>query len=124
MQTLEELAEFVRENIPQSKAVSHLTVNATAQIISFRWNSMEFAVRQSLEVFQVKGTRVEITAASLLLQAILQSSSRVAKLMGAVVESLGQAQDFFKRNEASKGMELLIPAKKAIEKLAQKRVPA
>ena len=122
IQNTEELAEFVRQNIPQLKSVSQLKVNAASQTISFKWNSIEFLVRQTLEVYQVKGTTVEITAASLLMQALLQTTSRVQKMMEVVVESLGQSQDFLKRNEIGKGMELLTPAKRAIAKLVPKQL--
>ena len=122
IQNTEELAQFVRENIPQLKSVSQLKENAASQTISFKWNSIEFLVRQTLEVYQVKGTMVEITAASLLMQALLQTTARIQKLMEVVVESLGQSQDFLKRDESAKGMELLTPAKRAIAKLVPKQV--
>ena len=51
---LDELAQYIRENIPQNKAIQHLEVQATLDAVTFKWNSTEFLVRKSLDVFQIK----------------------------------------------------------------------
>ena len=114
---LDELAQYIRENIPQNKAISNLEVQAPLDAVTFKWNSMEFLVRKSLDVFQVKEKKIYITAASMLMQVVLQTASRIDRVLAATVESLEQAQDLMKRSDVSKAMQLLDPVKKALAKL-------
>ena len=114
---LDELAQYIRENIPQSKAIQHLEVQATLDAVTFKWNSTEFLVRKSLEVFQIKEKKIYITASSMLMQVVLQTASRIDRVLAATVESLDQAQDLMKRSDVSKAMQLLDPVKKALAKL-------
>ena len=114
---LDELAQYIRENIPQNKAISHLEVQAPLDAVTFKWNSMEFLVRKSLDVFQVKEKKIYITAASMLMQVVLQTASRIDRVLAATVESLEQAQDLMKRSDVTKAMQMLDPVKKALAKL-------
>ena len=118
---LDELAQYIRENIPQNKSISHLEVQASLDGVTFKWNSMEFLVRKSLDVFQVKEKRIYITAASMLMQVVLTTASKIDRVLAATVESLDQAQDLMKRSDVSKAMQLLDPVKKALAKLVPTR---
>ena len=118
---LDELAQYIRENIPQNKAISNLEVQAPLDAVTFKWNSMEFLVRKSLDVFQVKEKKIYITAASMLMQLALLNASRIDRVVGATVESLDQVQEMLKRSDTAKAFSLLTSVRAALIKLVPNR---
>ena len=117
---LDDLAQHVRETVPQSKAITHFEVKEPLQAVTFKWNGMEFLVRMSLEVFQVKEKRIYITAGSMLMQAALLSASRIDRVLAGSVDSLDQAMDLLKKSEVTKAMMLVEPVKKVLQRLVPK----
>ena len=117
---LEDLARYIRENVPQAKAITHLETKESMKAVTFKWNSTEFLVRNTLEVFQVKEEKIYITASSMLMESVLRSANRIDQVLGASVESIEQAMEFFKKSEPEKATRLLDPVKKAIRRLIPK----
>ena len=82
---------------------------------------MEFLVRKTLDVFQVKEKKVYVTAASMLMQLALLNASRIDRVLGATVESLDQAQEMLKRSDTAKAFSLLTSVRAALIKLVPNR---
>lgn len=117
--TLEELIQFVRRTIPQSKAIKHLAANDQAQILTFEWQSRKFAVRTSLETFEMKGKRLFITGASGLLQNLFLSKAKNATVLAEVSETLQQVEGQMRDNQQN-GLVLLQTVKNTLARLAGK----
>lgn len=116
--SLEEVAQYVRQTLPQSKAIQNLQLRADIGALTFRWNGREFLVKPSLEVFELKGPNVIITGASMLMQAALMTKNKNEKVIVAMVDTMKQAEDFIKANQKDNGLSLLATVKKTMGSLA------
>jgi hypothetical protein len=67
---LAELRDYVREAVPCPRALLQLKENETAGRVTFIWLGVEFFVKPSLHVFEVRGHALYITRLSTLLQAV------------------------------------------------------
>lgn len=117
--TLEELVQYVRRTIPQSKAIKHLTADDKAQVITFEWQSRRFAVRTSLQTFEMKGQRLFITGASGLLENLFTSKAKNNAVLTEVNETLLQVEGQM-RDDEKRGLDLLQSVKTTLAKLAGK----
>ena len=118
---LDELAGYIREKIPEARAISGLEVQASLDAVLFKWQSMEFLVRKTLDVYQVKEKKIYVTAASMLMQLALVNASRIDRVLGATVESLDQVQEMLKRSDTAKAFSLLTSVRAALIKLVPNR---
>ena len=118
--TLDELVPYLRKNVPQSKAIKNLVADQKAGVVTFEWQARRFAVRTSLETFEMKQTRLFVTGASGLLQVILASKTRHQTVVGELVDKLDEALDVVKKDQ-QKAMTLLQPVKTKLAALAGKR---
>lgn len=111
---LEELARFIRETLPQPKAILNLQLKDPPGVVTFRWHQREFLVKPSLEVFEIKGKNIFITGASMLIQTAFLKKKKLETVIGAATETLHQVEEFFKGSQFEKGATLLVSVKKAL----------
>ena len=114
---LEELAQYIRLTVPQSKFIEGLQIKETAGVVSFRWQGREFLVKPSLEVFESKGTNVFITGASALMQLAFIKKDKNKKVLEAVLDSITRAEDLIKAMQTENGLKLLGTVKQSLIKL-------
>jgi hypothetical protein len=119
--TLEELAQYIMRTLPQSKAVSHLNTDAKAGVVSFDWNSHKFMVKPSLEVLEVKGNNLFITAASMLMQAAFTTYDKNSRVLSVMDDTLRQVEEFLTNHQNEKAMSLLEPVKQTLTRLCGSR---
>ena len=117
---LEELSGYIRQTLPDQKAILRLQKNEQAGIVEFTWHARQFVVRPNLEVFELKGKNLLITGASMLMQAALKTKEKNKKVIEAVVDTLHAAEENMRGN-TSKGLALLTEVKKILARLAGKQ---
>jgi hypothetical protein len=118
-QQLEELVQFIRQIVPQSKAIMNLSIDEKAGVVMFGWQSHKFIVKPSLEVLELRGINLMITGASILMQTALARTEKDRRVLGAVDESLGQVENFFSNHESEKGLTLLETVKQTVTKMGR-----
>lgn len=114
---LEELAEYIRRAVPQSRLIENLQVKEKADVVSFRWQGREFLVKPSLEVFESKGTNVFITGASVLMQLTFAKKDKNKKVIEVVLESIARAEDLIKGRQTENALNLLKTVKQSLVRL-------
>jgi len=119
MQTLQELAEYIRKTLPQASTIANLTANDQAGVVEFGWQSRHFVVRTNLEVMEKKDKNLYITGASMLMQAAFMTRNANQKVIEGIVNTLQQVEDTVKRDQP-RGLSLLQSAKQSVARLAGK----
>ncbi|MBM3833851.1 MAG: hypothetical protein FJ403_11390 [Verrucomicrobia bacterium] len=119
MQQLEELAQYIRQTLPQPKAITRLAIDTKANVVSYAWNAHKFLIKPSLEVLELRAINLVITGASMLMQAALMKRDKDNKVLGAIDESLRQVEDLFSNHQSEKGLALLESVKRTLEKIAR-----
>lgn len=117
-QALEELVQYIRQTVPQSKQIKHLTVDEAAKVVTFEWQSRRFAVHISLRTFELKGTQLFVTGASGLMQDLLIRKVNNREVIGEVMKTLQEIEGRVKDNQ-QQAMDLLQTVRRTLEK----RVP-
>lgn len=121
-QTLAELTQYVRETVPHSKNITHLRSIADADLVAFHWQGREFAVKKSLHVMEMKGKRLYITGASMLMQLVLTNKNRNEKIIRNIVSILAECEEAIgHRRQSDTGLKLIEIAKGSLATLAGKR---
>ena len=119
--TLEELTRYVRETVPQAKTISHLRPIEEADAVTFRWRGRDFVVKRSLEVLEMKGKKLYVTGASMLMQLVLTNKSRNEKVLETIVKTLAESEAaIMERHRTEDGLRLLEMAKASLARLAGK----
>ncbi len=119
MQTLQELAEYIRKTLPQASTIANLSANEQAGVVEFAWQSRHFVVRTTLEVMEKKDKNLYITGASMLMQAAFMTRNGNQKVIEGIVNTLQQVEDTVKRDQM-RGLSLLQSAKQSVARLAGK----
>lgn len=123
VQNLDELEQYLRKVMPQWKSVQYLRKNAQAGFVDFKWNGHHFAVKPTLESFELKDNKLYITGGSLLLQNALVIRTGNEAKFDAMAEILSKAEESVRSN-ADQALALVASVKKTIENmLAQHRLP-
>lgn len=119
IETSEQLAQYVRQNLVPSSAITGLKIHELHGFLSFRWYERDFVVKKSLEVFEVKGQNLLVTGASMLMNSVLKKAENDAKTIDALVGSIRQAEDLIGDEEQrNSGYNLLTSVKATLLKLA------
>ncbi len=120
IESLEQLTQYIRETVPQSKTITHLKPVPEADAISFHWQGREFVVKRTLEVLELKGKQVFLTGASMLMQIVLTHRNRNERTIEGIVAALRESEDLIANKTRSQaGMQLLKAAKATLAKLAR-----
>lgn len=117
---LNELLRFIMETVPQPKAIQNLQIKDPPGVAAFRWHQREYIVRPSLQVFELKGKEVFVTASTMLLQTAFMRKRTTNKVLEVAVETLQQVEGFIKGNSVEKGFTLLASVKKTLSGLANR----
>ena len=115
---LTELIQFIRETVPQPKEILELQIKDPPGVAYFRWHQREYIVNPALQVFELKGKDVFVTASSMLLQAALMRKRGTSKVLEVAVQTLHQVEEFIKGRSIDKGVLLLASVKKTISGLS------
>jgi hypothetical protein len=118
LQTLDELEQYLRMVMPQWKAVQQFKKNPQSGFIDFKWNGHHFAVKPTLESFEIKDNRLFLTGGSLLLQSALVSRTGNEAKIVAIVDTLNKAEDVI-ISRPEEGLSLVAAVKKTLAAMAQ-----
>ncbi len=117
-ETLDELAVYIRETIPQPKSISGLRRMTEAGAVGFAWNGREFVVKSSLQALEIKNGKIFVTGASMLMQMALVKRNLNEKVLSAVVDNLRQTEELLNDpKQRDHGLTLLQTVKAALKKL-------
>lgn len=123
IQTLDELVHHIRKTVPQSKTITRMTSDQKAGAVMFDWQSRKFAVKKSLQVFEMKGPKLYKTGASTLLQANLEARAENQMVIANIVEKLQQAEKLVE-SDSNQGLSLLQSVKQTMEKILRRNTVA
>lgn len=123
LQSLEELEEYLRQVMPQWKSVQQLQRNQKYGFIDFKWNGHHFAVKPTLETFELKANNLYITAGSLLLHNALLTRTGNEQRIGAIVETMDKMNEILISHQ-QEGLALLGSVKATLQRLVMNRVKA
>ena len=108
IETLDELAQYVRQSLPDSRSILHLKVNPKMGAVSFIWQGLEFVVKPSLQVVEVRGYTLYVTGVSTLLQTVLMREHANVKVLEMALKSVEEAQEMIQvQNLHQPGMKLM-----------------
>jgi hypothetical protein len=116
---MKQVLDHIRQTVPQPKAMTHVKPSEEQGIVEFTWHARHFVVRTNLQVFEVKGSTLLITGASMLMQATLMTRDRHGKVLEAVIELIKAAEDNMLTNQA-KSFPLLSQVKSTLTRMIGK----
>ena len=118
---LEELTQYIRQTLSQSKHLANLQKNEGAGVLTFHWQGKEFLVKPTREVFEVRGKNLYITRSSVLVQSVLLKQDAKQKVVETVLDVLAKAEDMIAgRRQTEAGLQLVHQVKGTLAKLAGK----
>lgn len=119
--TLQELTQYIRETVPQAKAIAHLQIRESMDAVTFGWQGRDFLVKPSMQVLEMKNNNLYITGASMLLQSVLLKRDSNQKVIESILEVLYQVEDLILvKHQTEAGLKLLTNAKATMRRLAGK----
>jgi hypothetical protein len=124
IETLDDLVSYIRGNLPRSIKLEELRADTEMDAVHFRWEKREYIIKKSLAVFEVKYQKIFVTGYSLLLQSALTAEVKNEKVLGAVVETLQQAERLIGDERKGKaGLDLIRVVKRTLIRLCGQRRP-
>ena len=121
LKTLDELAQYVRLTVPDSRSILHLKVNPKMGAVSFIWHGLEFIVKPTMQAFEVRGYSLYITGVSTLLQVVLTRQNVNVKVFEAALKSIEEAQEMIQvQNLHQPGMRLMASVRDTLAKMIGK----
>ena len=104
-EALEELALYIRQTLPQPRAIQRLEMMHQLEAVRFHWQGREFLVRKNMDVLELKGgDNLYVTGTSILIQNVLTKKSKNEKVLNAIEENRSQLANpffaYFELNEA------------------------
>jgi hypothetical protein len=113
---LEELAQYVRKTLPQPNTIVRLDLNTSAGVIQCQWQTRQFIVKPSLEVFELKRQSLYVTGASILVQAVLAKQKKNTRVFDEVVLSIKKVEELLQRSRTETALALLKLVKHTMRK--------
>lgn len=121
IQTLPDLCKFVRETVPDPRSILNMQTKEKIGAVVFIWHGVEFLVKPSLHVFEVRGYQLYITGISTLLQVVFMRRTKNEKMFEEAVETITQAEDLLRaHNKFREGMHLLGTVRESLGRLVGK----
>jgi hypothetical protein len=121
IERLDQLATYIRQTIPDAKAILNLQVKDKTGAVVFIWHGVEFLVKPSMHVFEVRGYNLYITGISTLLQVVLMRRNQNEKVLEAALESINEAEDLIRaKNQPQAGVKLLGSVRETLAKMVGK----
>ncbi len=121
IETLPELAKFIRETIPDPRSILNLQTKERIGAVTFIWHGVEFLVKPTFHVFEVRGYQLYITGISTLLQVVFMRRTKNEKMFEEAAEAIRRAEDLVRvNNQIREGMHVLGTIRESLSKLAGK----
>ncbi|MBI4664584.1 MAG: hypothetical protein HY735_37810 [Verrucomicrobia bacterium] len=118
IQALPDLVKFVKETIPDPRSILNLQIKEKIGAVVFIWHGVEFLVKPSLHVFEVRGYQLYITGISTLLQVVFMRRTKNEKMFEEAADCISQAEDLIRvHNRYRDGMQLLGEVRGTLSKL-------
>ena len=119
--SLPELALYIRHTVPDPKAIMSMKANEKLGAVIFIWHGVEFLVKPSMQVFEVRGYNLYITGISTLLQVVLIRRSQNEKVLESALDSIHEAEDLIRvKNQGQAGARLLASVRDTLGKMVCK----
>lgn len=119
-QSLAELESYIRQTLPESRQIQKLRRNDDSKFVDFFWHQRHFAVKETLEVFEIKDRkRLLITASSRLVQAALMIKDKNGNILKLVVETMASAEERLRSNP-EQGLALIGSVKATLQRMIRK----
>jgi hypothetical protein len=116
--TLQDLPGYIRATLPYPQAILQLRVNSSAGGVTFIWHGVEFFVKPSFQVLELRGNSLFLTGLSTLLQSVLMSSDQRGRRMEAALEIVTHAEDQVRvQSQPRAAAQTLAEARKLLEKV-------
>ena len=121
IQALPDLVKFAKETIPDPRSIMNMQIKEKIGAVTFIWHGVEFLVKPSLHVFEVRGYQLYITGISTLLQVVFMRRTKNEKMFEEAAEAINQAEDLFRvQDKFREGMQLLGTVRESLGKLVGK----
>jgi hypothetical protein len=121
IETLDELAQYIRQAVPDPKAILNLQIKEKTGAVLFIWHGVEFLVKPSLHVFEVRGYNLYITGISTLLQVVLMRRSQNEKVLESALDTIMEAEELIRsKNQTQGGVKLLGTVRDILRKMTGK----
>lgn len=118
IQSLEELAQYIRQTVPDPKSILNLKINEKTGAVLFIWHGVEFLVKPTMHVFEVRGYNLYITGISTLLQVVLMRRSQNEKVFEAALQTINEAEDLIRvKNQSQQGVKLLTTVRETLGRI-------
>lgn len=118
IQSLQDLAQYIRQTVPDPKAILNLKINEKTGAVLFIWHGVEFLVKPTMHVFEVRGYNLYITGISTLLQVVLMRRSQNEKVFEAALQTINEAEDLIRvKNQTPQGVKLLTNVRETLGRL-------
>ena len=122
IESCEKLSQYVRRNLGSFNAIAFMKVHEQQDAVSFRWYEKDFVVKKSLEAFEVKGQKLFVTGASILMQAVLDRADADSQSVEAIVSSIRAAEDMIAdEQQRNSGFKLLANIRATLKRMANSR---
>jgi ATPase subunit of ABC transporter with duplicated ATPase domains len=121
IESLEDLAQYVRQTVPDPKSILNLQIKEKTGAVVFIWHGVEFLVKPSMHVFEVRGYNLYITGISTLLQVVLMRRNQNEKMLENALETIEQAEELIRaKNQTQSGVKMLGAVREALGKMIGK----
>jgi hypothetical protein len=121
-EALDDLVLYIRQTLPQPKAIHKLEILEKLDAVRFHWQGREFLVRKNMDVLELKGDNLYMTGTSILIQSVLMKKTKNEKVLGAIEEVLKEAEELIAhRYKVDAGLRMLQTAKAGLMKLMGKK---
>ena len=119
IENLDQLVQYLRQTLPYPRSIINLQVKDKIGAVTFYWQGVEFLVKPSLHVLEVRGHSLYITGLSTLLQTVLMKGDQNEKLLENALQSINDAEDLIRvKNQTQAGLQLLGSVRDTLGKLA------
>jgi hypothetical protein len=118
IQSLQELIQYVRQTVPDPKAILNLKIKEKTGAVMFIWHGVEFLVKPTMQVFEMRGYNLYITGISTLLQVVLMRRSQNEKVFETALQTIQEAEDLIRvKNQTQQGVQLLASVRETLGRL-------
>lgn len=121
IESLDELAQYIRQTVPDPKSILNLQIKEKTGAVVFIWHGVEFLVKPSMHVFEVRGYNLYITGISTLLQVVLMRRNQNEKVLENALETIEQAEELIRgKNQTQAGVKMLGTVRETLGKMVGK----
>lgn len=118
IESLDELAQYIRQTVPDPKSILNLQIKEKTGAVVFIWHGVEFLVKPSMHVFEVRGYNLYITGISTLLQVVLMRRNQNEKVLENALETIEQAEELIRgKNQTQAGVKMLGTVRETLGKM-------